>query len=282
MIRLDHVSFQYQGGTTPPEDGQPEAIRQLSLTIEQGEYVTIAGPNGSGKSTLAKLMNGLLLPQAGNVFVGKWNTRDEQDKWDIRRRVGLVFQNPDHQMVATTVLDDVAFGMENLGIARDQMHKRAEQALRKVRMWEHRLKQPHHLSGGEKQRVAIAGILAMEPEVMIFDEPTSMFDPDGKRDILHIMRMLHEEGFTIIHITHDMEEVLQSTRFIVMHRGKIVADGRPAEILSDAAMLAQYQLLPPFIIEAKETFRKYGLFLPDRMDNERELVEELWTFISAT
>ena len=213
---MENPAIQLTGVTYAYEDGAP-AVNQVSLEITKGEYLAVVGKNGSGKSTLAKLINGLLLPDEGEVRVFGLSTREEGRMRDIRRQVGMVFQNPDNQIVASIVEEDVAFGPENLGIPPAEIRQRVQEALRAVGMWEYRRRAPHMLSGGQKQRVAIAGILAMEPAIIVFDESTSMLDPKGREDITAIMEMLNRErGITVIHITHSMEEAMMADRVLVM------------------------------------------------------------------
>lgn len=252
-------------------------IDQLTLTIEQGEYVAVVGSNGSGKSTLAKLMNGILLPTEGEVLIEGYSTKAAEHLYQIRQTVGLVFQNPENQMVATTVFDDIVFGLENIGFPPAQMLERVEEVLHKVGMWAYRDTEPHHLSGGQKQRVAIAGVLAMRPKIILFDEATSMLDPQGRRELLSIMRELHQEGLTIIHITHDMDEALEASRVLVMQEGRISKDGRPAEIFQDRDGLEQQELHSPFIYEAIHCLRQRGVSVPYTIQTEKELVAYLWT-----
>lgn len=271
MIQLENVSFQYD------QSSKTKVIDQLHLTIEQGEYITIVGPNGSGKSTLARLINGLLLPHEGHVYVNEWCTQDEQERWNIHQHIGMIFQNPENQMVATTVLDDVAFGLENLGVPSQQMMIRIESALKAVNMWEHRDREPHHLSGGQKQRIAVAGILAMKPKVMVFDEATAMLDPEGRKQLVAMMTDLHREGFTIIHITHSMEEAWESKRLVVMGQGKIIRDGKPEIILEEKELLHHLHLQSPFVLETRNYLTSCGLPLPHHIQTEGDLLTALWT-----
>jgi energy-coupling factor transport system ATP-binding protein len=271
VIHLNDVSFSY----TYPK--QEPIIHEITLSIQSGEFVAIVGPNGSGKSTLAKLMNGLLLPTKGEVCVSQLKTTNEEDLMEVRQKVGMVFQNPENQMVATTVLDDVAFGLENIGFPPEQMMGQIKDSLQKVKMWEYQSAEPHHLSGGQKQRVAIAGILAMKPEVILFDEATSMLDPEGRAEMLQIMKDLHKEGLTVIMITHDMEEAAQASRIIMMKEGRLLRDGAPSQIFEEIAVLRENQLELPFAIEARETFIQYGLAIPLTIQTKEELVKHLWT-----
>jgi energy-coupling factor transport system ATP-binding protein len=271
LIHFNNVSFSY---TYPNQD---PIIHQITLTIESGEFVAIVGPNGSGKSTLAKLMNGLLLPTEGDISIGVLNTRREDELMEVRQKVGMVFQNPENQMVATTVLDDVAFGLENIGYPSDKMMARIEESLQRVNMWQYQSSEPHHLSGGQKQRVAIAGVLAMKPGVILFDESTSMLDPEGRAEMLDIMKDLHNEGLTVITITHDMGEASQASRLIMLKEGRILRDGTPNQIFEEAAVIKENQLELPFMIEAREALIQHGLSIPPSIQTKEELVKHLWT-----
>ena len=232
------------------------AIDGITLDIEKGSFVSVVGMNGSGKSTLAKCLNGLLLPSSGDITVDGMNTRDDDRLWDIRSRVGMVFQNPDNQIVSSIVEDDVAFGPENLGVPPAEIRKRVDSALKQVGMYEHRLKGAHMLSGGQKQRIAIAGAIAMRPECIVFDEPTAMLDPKGRDSVMSMIRELNAEGITTILITHFMNEAAQADRIVVMKNGKILAEGTPDKIFSDAELIEKAGLELPPVIELRE---KLGL-----------------------
>ena len=232
------------------------AIDGITLDIEKGSFVSVVGMNGSGKSTLAKCLNGLLLPSSGDITVDGMNTRDDDRLWDIRSRVGMVFQNPDNQIVSSIVEDDVAFGPENLGVPPAEIRKRVDSALKQVGMYEHRLKGAHMLSGGQKQRIAIAGAIAMRPECIVFDEPTAMLDPKGRDSVMSMIRELNAEGITTILITHFMNEAAQADRIVVMKKGKILAEGTPDKIFSDAELIEKAGLELPPVIELRE---KLGL-----------------------
>lgn len=232
------------------------AIDGITLDIEKGSFVSVVGMNGSGKSTLAKCLNGLLLPSSGDITVDGMNTRDDDRLWDIRSRVGMVFQNPDNQIVSSIVEDDVAFGPENLGVPPAEIRKRVDSALKQVGMYEHRLKGAHMLSGGQKQRIAIAGAIAMRPECIVFDEPTAMLDPKGRDSVMRMIRELNAEGITTILITHFMNEAAQADRIVVMKKGKILAEGTPDKIFSDAELIEKAGLELPPVIELRE---KLGL-----------------------
>lgn len=264
---MENPAIQLTGVTYAYEDGAP-AVNQVSLEITKGEYLAVVGKNGSGKSTLAKLINGLLLPDEGEVRVFGLSTREEGGMRDIRRQVGMVFQNPDNQIVASIVEEDVAFGPENLGIPPAEIRQRVQEALRAVGMWEYRRRAPHMLSGGQKQRVAIAGILAMEPAIIVFDESTSMLDPKGREDITAIMEMLNRErGITVIHITHSMEEAMMADRVLVMESGKNLMLMKPEEIfLQPVEVLVGLGLELPFAMDLSARLQREGLDVPMGMD----------------
>jgi energy-coupling factor transport system ATP-binding protein len=260
-IQLTGVTFAYEEGGTP-------AVNQVTLAVAKGEYLAVVGKNGSGKSTLGKLINGLLLPEQGEVRIFGLSTREESRMREIRRRVGMVFQNPDNQIVASIVEEDVAFGPENLGIPPAEIRQRVQEALSAVGMWEYHRRAPHMLSGGQKQRVAIAGILAMEPEIVVFDESTSMLDPKGRADITAIMEMLNRErGITVIHITHSMEEAMMADRVLVMESGKNLMLMKPEEIfLQPVDTLVGLGLELPFAMDLSARLQKEGLSVPMGMD----------------
>lgn len=276
MILLEQVSYSY------PDREQQLVIDEVNLSISRGEFVALIGPNGSGKSTLAKLINGLLLPTKGKVFFESLETTDKDALWQIRQKVGMVFQNPENQFVATTVYDDVAFGLENIGFPPEEMPRRIEEALSRVNMLSFQEAEPHQLSGGQKQRVAIAGILAVRPEVIIFDEATAMLDPQGRKDVLTMMQELHREGITIINITHDMEEVLIASRVILMKDGSVLRDTTPAKLFAEADILEENNLELPFVFQVKRRLEEYGIQLCPSIQNTQELVEHLCGLLSKT
>lgn len=252
------------------------ALDNVSLQITEGEYVCLIGPNGSGKSTLARHLNALLLPAAGDVFVDGLSTGAEEHRWEIRRRVGLVFQNPDNQIVATTVEEDVAFGLENMGTDPPLIVERVKEALELVGMSALAQHAPHLLSGGQKQRLAIAGIIAMRPRCLVLDEPTAMLDPRGRREVLATIRMLNrQEKVTVVHITHFMEETLEADRIIVMDRGKIACSGTPAEIFSGELDLESLEMDMPAIPALARALREGGLPVPPDTLNVDQLVDYL-------
>lgn len=256
-IELKDVSFAYQN----PDGGDAVAvIRKLNLSIKKGDFVAVLGHNGCGKSTLAKLCNAIEIPQSGKVYVDGIDTSDENRLYDIRQKVGMVFQNPDNQIVATIVEDDVAFGPENLGVEPKEIRKRVDEALKRVSMYDFRFSEPHKLSGGQKQRVAIAGIIAMQPECIILDEPTAMLDPKGRQEVMDTVKMLNREyGITVVFITHYMDEAVKANRVVVMDEGNILLDGAPREVFSHHDTLRRVGLDIPEACELASLLRKSGL-----------------------
>ncbi|MGG1687833.1 energy-coupling factor ABC transporter ATP-binding protein [Pseudalkalibacillus sp. NRS-1564] len=274
LITVQNVSFRYQ-------EEQPHVLHDVSLSVHKGEWLAIVGHNGSGKSTLAKLLNGLQLPEKGDVTVEGYNSRDEESIWEIRRRVGIVFQNPDNQFVGTSVRDDVAFGLENNGMAREKMLERIHESVNKVRMADYLNQEPHRLSGGQKQRVAIAGIIALRPSIVILDEATSMLDPAGRKEVLQTMRELKdEEGMTVISITHDLEEAAQADRLIVMNAGEVIDEGLPVDVFKKGDMLEQIGLDLPFPLQVQRALSEKGYDFSKLTLSQEELVNELWTLQS--
>lgn len=269
IISIRNLSFTY---ASEELEGSGPAIAGLDLDIERGSFVAVVGRNGSGKSTLAKNLNALLLPSGGAVCVEGMYTSDAGCIWDIRKTVGMVFQNPDNQLVSSVVEDDVAFGPENLGVEPSEIRRRVDDALRAVSMYEHRKKGPHLLSGGQKQRVAIAGVLAMEPDCIVFDEPTAMLDPSGRREIMDIIETLHGQGKTVVLITHFMEEAVKADRVLVMHRGKLVMDAAPADIFARAEELSGLNLELPFAAELAAALRREGMDVPMDIIDEEGLI----------
>ena len=269
IIVADHVSFSY-------DDEGPQAVRDVSLTVQRGSFHAILGQNGSGKSTLAKLINGLYTPGAGKVTVCGMDTQDEKNTWEIRRRAGMVFQNPDNQLVATVVNEDVAFGLENIGVPTEEMPGRIEKALRDVGMLDFADRAPHTLSGGQKQRVAIAGVLAMQPEAIIFDESTAMLDPQGRREVMAaVQRLNREQGITVLWITHFMEEAVACDQVHLMHEGQIVMSGTPREIFADAAKLKPYRLDAPPMARLAQALRSQGMPIRPGVLTVDEMAEEV-------
>lgn len=272
MIEVQNIQFQYKNN----EEESMLALKDVTVTVEPGEFIVVIGHNGSGKSTLAKHMNALLLPTSGDVFVRGLNTKDEANIWDIRQNAGMVFQNPDNQIVATIVEEDVAFGPENLGVPPVEIHRRVEEALNIVDMMEYRGKAPHLLSGGQKQRIAIAGVIAMRPNCIIFDEPTAMLDPSGRKEVINTIKKLNkEENITIVHITHFMEEAVDADRVIVMENGQIVLEGTPKEVFSKVEQLKGLGLDVPQITDLTNELIKEGIDLPQDILTVDEMVMKL-------
>jgi energy-coupling factor transport system ATP-binding protein len=269
IIELKDIWFRYS-------EEADWVLKGINFSLKQGEWITILGGNGSGKSTFAKLLNGLLLPTQGELSLFGQMPQTEQERWEARQKVGMIFQNPENQIVAMTVEDDIAFGLENLGIPPHEMEQRIDQVLALLKLTEFRKSEPHKLSGGQKQRLAIAGVLAMRPQVMIFDESTSMLDPQGAADVMTIVKELHQSGISIIHITHEVEEALESNRILVFHRGEIKLSGTPREVLNDPEKLMQYGLIPPFAIRVRDTLQKKGCMLGQEIMRVEELAEEIW------
>lgn len=259
---------------------QNRALSDLNLQIEEGSFVCVLGHNGSGKSTLAKLLNGLNLPTEGTVFVGGMDTRREDQLWDIRRETGMVFQNPDNQIIGNVVEEDVGFGPENLGVPTEEIWSRVDEALKAVGMTAYRLKSPNRLSGGQKQRVAIAGVMAMKPKCIVLDEPTAMLDPNGRKDVIRtVMELNQKEGITVILITHYMEEVIGADRVIVMDDGKVMMDGTPRKIFSEVGTLKRLRLDVPQVTELAWELKQNGVCLPDGILSIDELLDSLLPLI---
>lgn len=270
QIEFKSVDYCYQIG-----DGRTiKAVKNLSFQIEKGQFVTLAGMNGSGKSTLAKLLNGLFVPSSGDVLIDGLNTKDEKNTFEIRRKAGMVFQNPDNQMVATIIEDDVAFGPENIGLPRDEIIERVDYALKAVDMDEFRTRTASKLSGGQKQRVAIAGVLAMRPDILILDEATSMLDPKGRREVMDIATKLNKQGITVVNITHNMEEAVISDRVIVLRKGRIVIDAPPKDAFGSGLVEACGLTLPP-VLQIAEDLKKDGFEFGSQILFEDELVGEV-------
>ena len=256
IIRIEDLHFTYPGDSA-------ETLRGLSLEIAEGSFVAVLGHNGSGKSTLAKLLNAILLPTSGKVYVCGRDTEDEEHLLDIRRTVGMVFQNPDNQIVANVVEDDVAFAPENLGVEPQEIRSRVDEALRTVGMYEYRLHAPHLLSGGQKQRVAIAGALAMQPRVLVLDEPTAMLDPLGRREVIStVERLCRERGMTVVLITHHMSECVNADRLIALSDGMVTADGTPREVFSQVELLKREGLTVPATVRLLYALREAGFDVP--------------------
>lgn len=271
IVSVKDVSFEYV-----TEDSTFKAIDDLTLNVKQGEFVVVIGHNGSGKSTLSKNLNAILMPTKGDIYIDGLNTKDEEHLWNIRQTAGMVFQNPDNQIVATIIEEDVAFGPENLGIEPVEIRKRVKEALTSVGMYELKDRQPHLLSGGQKQRVAIAGIIAMKPKCIIFDEATAMLDPSGRKEVMNTIKRLNkEENITIMHITHFMEEAVDADRVIVMEKGKKVLEGTPKQVFSKVEKLKSIGLDVPYMTELSKELKEEGMDIEDDILTVDEMVMRL-------
>ncbi len=274
FISIENVCFSYAEETDP----QPHvnAVDGVTLTVDKGEFVAVIGHNGCGKSTLAKHLNAMLLPDSGRVIVDGDDTADEEKTWDIREKVGLVLQNPDNQLVAGIVEEDVAFGPENLGVEPDEIRRRVDEALKAVDMYEYRGHAPHKLSGGQKQRVAIAGILAIQPQCIVLDEPTAMLDPNGRDEVMRTLQKLNrEQGITVVLITHYMDEAVKADRVVVMDNGKVLTQGTPQEVFRQVELLKKHRLDVPQTAELAYRLRGCGVDLPDIPLTEDECIKML-------
>ena len=271
IVEVNNVSFEYI-----TEEDNFKAIDDLSLDIGEGEFLVIIGHNGSGKSTLSKNLNAILMPTKGNILIDGMDTREENNLWDIRQTAGMVFQNPDNQIVATVVEEDVAFGPENLGLEPKEIRKRVDESLKSVGIYELKDRQPHLLSGGQKQRVAIAGIIAMKPKCIIFDEATAMLDPSGRKEVMSTIKRLNkEENISVIHITHFMEEAVDADRVIVMEKGKKVLEGTPRQVFSEVDMLKNIGLDVPYMTDLSRELEKEGLCIGSDILTVDEMVMKL-------
>ena len=271
IINVKDMTFEYV-----TIDSKFKAIDDLSLEVKQGEFVEIIGHNGSGKSTLSKNLNAILVPTQGDIYIDGMNTKDESKLWNIRQTAGMVFQNPDNQIVATIVEEDVAFGPENLGVEPTLIRERVEDALKSVGIYELKDRQPHLLSGGQKQRVAIAGIIAMRPKCIIFDEATAMLDPSGRKEVMNVIKKLNkEENITTLHITHYMEEAVQADRVVVVDKGKKLLEGTPKEVFKNVDLLKEIGLDVPYMTELASLLREEGLDLDDDILTVDEMVDKL-------
>ena len=268
IIEIKNLSFQYEGSSK-------KVLKNLNIDIKEGEFICILGHNGSGKSTLAKLINAQYIPTEGDILVGNMNTKDDDNLWNIREMCGMVFQNPDNQLAATIVEEDVAFGPENLGVPREELRKRVDECLELVGMSEYKRHSPALLSGGQKQRIAIAGILAMNPKCLLMDEPTAMLDPQGRKDILNTVLKLREMGKTIIHITHYMEECVNADRIIVINEGDVVLEGTPREVFSNVEQMKEIGLDVPEPTEISYLLNKSNINVRADVLTVDELVEAL-------
>ncbi|WP_171313826.1 energy-coupling factor ABC transporter ATP-binding protein [Enterococcus cecorum] len=273
IIEMKDLTFRYQ------EEDQTPALNKVSLNINQGEWIAIIGHNGSGKSTLANTINGLLLPESGSIKVNGQEI-NEKTIWEVRRNVGMVFQNPDNQFVGSTVEDDVAFGLENQGVPREEMLVRVRESLDQVRMAEFMRKEPSRLSGGQKQRVAIAGIVALRPNVIILDEATSMLDPEGRLEVIATVKKIKEENnLTVLSITHDIDEAANANRIFVMKKGELIQEGTPEEIFSQGEKLIELGLDLPFPERLKSALKARGVDVPKEYMTEEGMVDWLWTSV---
>lgn len=271
IVQAENLTFSYKS-----DEKEKIVLNELNLNIEKGSFTAIIGHNGSGKSTFAKHINAILLPSGGSISVCGINTADEEKLYELRKNAGMVFQNPDNQIVATVVEEDVAFGLENLGIEWEEMHKRVKDALTLVNMYEFRKRPPHLLSGGQKQRVAIAGILAMEPQCIILDEPTAMLDPIGRNEVMEtILRLNREKGITIILITHYMEEAARADRVVVLDRGQVVMDDTPQNVFENEKELFELGLDVPQTVALAHRLREKGVNLPKGILTPQECAKEI-------
>ena len=273
MIECRNLIFKYTAGENQEEK---IAINDVNLQIKEGEFIAILGHNGSGKSTMAKHMNALLIPTEGKMLVNKMDTSDMNNLWNIRETAGMVFQNPDNQLVATIVEEDVAFGPENLGVPPEEIRKRVDEALERVGMSEYKRHAPNLLSGGQKQRIAIAGILAMKPKCIIFDEPTAMLDPSGRKEVLDTIIDLNKNyGITVILITHYMDEAAKADRIVVMDKGKLILDGKPRDVFSNVEKMKSIGLDVPQVTELSYELQKAGINIDTRILDVNEMVNAI-------
>lgn len=279
FIKVEDVSFNYEN---EENSTSTKVLSDITMNVNKGEFLALLGHNGSGKSTLAKHFNAMLLPQGGKVFISGMDTQDQKLTYEIRQTVGLVLQNPDNQIIASIVEEDVAFGPENLSLDPSEIRNRVDKALKAVNMYEHRLKAPHKLSGGQKQRVAIAGIIAMQPECIVLDEPTSMLDPRGRKEVIDTIKMLNKKyGITIILITHYMEEAVMADRVIVMDEGKMLMSGKPREVFSKVSTLKAHGLDVPQATDLIERLKEFGFKLPSGVLDEDECTAVLEQLLEA-
>lgn len=272
IVEIENLVFEYAANEEEHQELK-KAIDDVSFVIEKGTFTAIIGKNGSGKSTLAKNLNGLLIPSSGRILIAGLDTKDDELVWQIRQTAGMVFQNPDNQLVSSIVEDDIAFGPENLGIDPDEIRVRVDHSISAVGMSKFLHDAPHHLSGGQKQRIAIAGVLAMKPECIIFDEPTAMLDPQGRNDVMKIIKELSKEGITIILITHFMEEAAEADRVIIMNDGKIMLDGRPSIVFKQEELLKNANMELPMAVDMAKRLRNRGIDVPEYITTEEELVD---------
>ncbi|HCX63318.1 MAG TPA: energy-coupling factor transporter ATPase [Clostridiales bacterium] len=269
IIKIENVKYKYE------KESNDYALNGISLEIRQGEFTAIIGHNGSGKSTLAKLINSILLPTEGKIYVKGMDTSDDSKLWDIRQSAGMVFQNPDNQLVATIVEEDIAFGPENQGVEPSEIRKRVDDALNTVGMYEYRKRPPHMLSGGQKQRIAIAGILALDSDCIVLDEPTAMLDPSGRREVMDTLKKLNKAGKTILLITHYMDEAVQADRVVIIDKGSIKLDGTPKEVFRNIDEIKKFGLDVPQVTELAQELVKEGINIPTDIIDVKELVDLL-------
>lgn len=275
MIQIRDLHFSYRAGEGETEPAE-EVLKGIDLTIKRGEFVAVLGHNGSGKSTLAKHINAILLPTSGKVTVEGIDTADEERIYELRQKAGMVFQNPDNQIVSSIVEEDVAFALENLGVPYEEMRQRVDESLKAVNMYEYRQHSPSQLSGGQKQRIAIAGVIAMQPDCIILDEPTAMLDPQGRREVMATIKQMNEEkGITIVLITHYMDEAAQSGRIVVMDKGRVVLDGAPREVFSHVEQVKSIGLDVPQATELAWELRRAGYEMPEDILTEQECTEAI-------
>lgn len=273
FIEIKNLTVEYNVTDEKGEIHAEEALSDVNLVIEKGDFISVVGRNGSGKSTLAKTINGILTPASGEVLVEGMSTKDFSKIYEIRSKVAMVFQNPDNQIVSTIVEDDVAFGPENLGVPSKEIRKRVDDALKSVDMYEFRTKGPHHLSGGQKQRIAIAGAIAMMPECIVFDEPTAMLDPKGRAKVMDIIKTLNAKGMTIILISHFMEEAAEADKILVMEKGKLRDYTTPSELFSDATAVIEAGLELPTVVDLRRRLNSRGIDLDKTILKKDELIE---------
>lgn len=279
IIKTENLRFRYE--SEDEDEKLPEVLKGLNIDINAGEFVAVLGHNGSGKSTFAKHLNGILLPSSGKVYVDGIDTSDDKKLFELRQRAGMVFQNPDNQIVASIVEEDVAFALENLGVPYEEMRARVDDALKAVNMYDYRMHSPSQLSGGQKQRVAIAGIIAMRPKCIILDEPTAMLDPKGRKEVMATIRRMNKEyGITIVLITHYMDEAAQCGRVIVMDKGSVVLDDKPEKVFSHVELLKKIGLDVPQVTELMWELRKAGYDVPSDVITEEECISAIQALFS--
>jgi energy-coupling factor transport system ATP-binding protein len=279
MIACEQLWYDHAAAERVPAEW---VLRDVTLTIQPGEYIALLGPNGAGKSTLIYLLKGLFRPKRGVVRVAGYRTDQAEQQWQVHKRVGIVFQNPDHQIVASTVQDDIAFGLENLGLPAVEMKRRIAEVLEVVGLSGLARRDPQHLSGGQKQRLAIASVLAMQPEVIIFDEATAMLDPQGRHDVLVLMVRLQQQGTTVIHVSHNMDEAMHAERLLLLAEGGIQLDCSPSELYAHADTLANYQLALPLHLQLYQALQQNGWPLNPEISQRKELVNELWRLLAKS